>query len=72
MTWACERCRNEFGHKDYTTERDAQRYAATFDRRESDNMGRGAPLIGLFPLRIWHKFRAARLNNREARPVRAR
>lgn len=41
MTWECERCADEFGAKQYPTAQDAQRYAAAFDRRETDNLGRG-------------------------------
>lgn len=64
MTWECERCADEFGVKQYPTARDAQRYAAAFDRGETDNLGRRAPLIGLFPLRLWYKFRGTKSHDR--------
>lgn len=60
MTWRCARCAVVAGQKQYDTAAEAQRYAAAFDRRDADDLGRRAPLIGLFPLRLWHKFRAAR------------
>ncbi len=60
MTWHCARCAAGAGHKLYETAAEARRYALAFDRRDTDDLGRRAPLIGLFPLRLWHKFRAAR------------
>ena len=60
MTWECERCADEYGLKEYDTAEDARRYAAAFDRRDVDDLGRRAPLIGLFPLRLWHKLRSPR------------
>ena len=41
----------------------ALRYARAFDREDRDDLGRRAPLFGLFPLRL---LRAAR--RRDSRP----
>ena len=60
MTWACERCGAIGGEKTYATARDARRYAAAFDRRDSSSLGRRAPLVGLLPLRIWRHWRDRR------------
>lgn len=35
---------------------DARRYAAAFNRRDSDDLGKRAPLLGLLPLRVWRRF----------------
>ncbi len=60
MVWECERGCGEGGSKTYATEEQAARYAAAFDKRDSDDLGRRAPLIGLFPLRIWRHIRKGR------------
>ena len=57
MVWECERGCGAGGSKDYPTPADAQRYAAAFDRRDTDGLGRRAPLFGLFPLRLWRWLR---------------
>lgn len=57
MVWQCERGCGEAGAKDYLTAQDATRFAAAFDQRDSDDLGRRAPLIGLFPLRLWRQLR---------------
>ncbi len=57
MRWSCERGCGESGAKQYATASDAQRYAAALDRRATDDLGRRAPLLGLFPLRVWHRLR---------------
>ena len=45
------------GEKRYATAADAARYASAFDREDRDDLGRRAPLVALFPLRL---MRAAR------------
>ena len=57
MRWACDRCGQGVGAKKYETPEDARRYAAAFNRRDTDDRGRRAPLIGLLPLRLWRRFR---------------
>jgi hypothetical protein len=48
------------GSKLYPTVREARRYAAAFNRRDTADIGTRAPLIGLFPLRLWRALRRAR------------
>ncbi|WP_179429042.1 DUF1660 family phage protein [Spelaeicoccus albus] len=57
VQWSCRRCGQAAGSKTYGTEAEAQRYARAFDRSDSDDSGRRAPLLGMFPLRIWRLFR---------------
>ena len=57
LRWACERDCGTTGHKTYTSAADADRYATAFNRRDSDAIGKRAPLIGLLPLRLWRMFR---------------
>ena len=38
----------------------SRRYAAAFNRRDTDDLGKRAPLIGLLPLRLWRRFRRSR------------
>jgi Prophage protein (DUF1660) len=57
MRWACERCGQAEGAKEYDTTADAQRYATAFNRRDASNLGKRAPLIGLLPLRLWRMIR---------------
>ena len=66
MRWQCERGCGAGGDKAYASADDAARYARAFDRRDSDDLGRRAPLVGLFPLRI---ARAAR-DRRRSTPSR--
>ncbi|GFG48721.1 hypothetical protein CQY20_28155 [Mycolicibacterium agri] len=56
LRWACDRCGQDAGAKQYASAADAQRYAAAFNRRDTDSLGKRAPLIGLLPLRLWRKF----------------
>jgi hypothetical protein len=44
------------GSKQYQTTNEAVRYATAFNRRENADIGARTPLIGLFPLRIWHRL----------------
>ena len=60
MRWACDRCGQGAGAKEYDTGEDARRYAAAFNRRDTDDLGKRAPLIGLLPLRLWRRFRRTR------------
>jgi hypothetical protein len=57
MRWSCARCNEAVGAKEYGTPDDARRYAAAFNRRETDDLGKRAPLIGLLPLRLWRRLR---------------
>lgn len=52
MMWQCSRDCGSGGSKAYLSATDASRYARAFDRRDTDDLGRRAPLIGLLPLRI--------------------
>ena len=54
MRW--ERQRDCGGSKTYSSPAAARRYASAFDREDRDQLGRRAPLLGMFPLRIWHKI----------------
>lgn len=61
MHWECERgCGQACGAKTYATAEQARRYAAAFDRRDTREMDKRAPLIGLLPLRLWHRLRQSR------------
>ena len=51
MHWECERGCGFAGSKSYATATEAQRYAIAFDREDSDDLGRRAPL-SLFVLRL--------------------
>lgn len=57
MTWRCRRCGAPGGTKRYASAEEAARYAAAFDREDSDDLGRRAPFIGLLPLRMWRRLR---------------
>jgi hypothetical protein len=57
MVWECERGCGDGGSKTYLSAADAQRYATAFDRRDSADLGRRAPLLGLFPLRLWRRLK---------------
>jgi hypothetical protein len=57
MVWECERGCGARGSKEYPTADQAQRYAAAFDKRDSDDLGRRAPFLGLLPLRLWRWLR---------------
>lgn len=57
MFWECERgCGKASGSKRYATAEQARRYAVAFDRRDNSELGKRAPLIGLLPLRLWHRL----------------
>lgn len=57
MHWECQRDCDAGGTKSYESPAQASRYAAAFDREDRDELGRRAALLGMFPLRIWHKLR---------------
>jgi hypothetical protein len=57
MRWSCERGCGAGGSKEYASPADATRYAAAFDREDRDELGRRAPLLGMFPLRMWWTLR---------------
>ncbi|HEX5174718.1 MAG TPA: hypothetical protein VFV91_11310 [Gaiellaceae bacterium] len=60
MRWTCERGCGAGGSKDYPTADEAARYAAGLDREDRDELGRRAPPLGLFPLRMWWTLRRKR------------
>lgn len=61
LRWSCQRgCADAGGVKRYGSAADAARYAAAFDRDGREAMGRRAPLVGLFPLRLWSAWRRRR------------
>jgi hypothetical protein len=53
----CERCGGAAGAKDYESAADARRYAVAFNKRDTADLGKRAPLIGLLPLRVWRRLR---------------
>jgi hypothetical protein len=57
LYWECERGCGEHGEKTYPTEAQAQRYARAFDRRDSDDFGKRAPLFAMLPLRLARAMR---------------
>ena len=57
MLWTCERGCGAGGSKEYASASDAARYAAAFDREDRSELGRRAPLLGMFPLRMWWTLR---------------
>ena len=62
MLWTCERGCGAGGSKEYASASDAARYAAAFDREDRSELGRRAPLLGMFPLRMLGRLaRSSRL-----------
>lgn len=57
MRWECQRCGDAAGAKQYASPADARRYASAFDREDRRDLGRRAPFIGMFPLRMWRMAR---------------
>jgi hypothetical protein len=45
------------GSKAYGSAADAKRYARAFDREDRADLGRRAPFLGMFPLRLWRLWR---------------
>jgi hypothetical protein len=60
MRWTCERGCGAGGAKEYATAAEAARFAGAFDREDRSELGRRAPLLGLFPLRLWWTLRNRR------------
>jgi hypothetical protein len=60
MRWECVRGCGAGGEKRYPTADDAARYARAFDREDREDLGRRAPLIGLFPLRLYRALKGRR------------
>jgi hypothetical protein len=60
MRWSCARCGAAGGEKTYASAEDADRYASAFDREDREDLGRRAPLVGLFPLRLARALRRRR------------
>ena len=60
MRWRCERGCGAGGEKRYERAADAARYARAFDREDREDLGRRAPLFGLFPLRLVRVLRRRR------------
>jgi hypothetical protein len=57
MRWRCERGCGTSGSKTYDSAAAARRYARAFDHEDRDDVGRRAPLVGLFPLRVARALR---------------
>ncbi len=60
MRWQCARDCGASGLKIYPTGEDAARYARALDREDAASLGRRAPLVGLFPLRLFRILRDRR------------
>lgn len=60
MRWRCTRGCAAGGSKAYSSAKAAERYATALDRRDTEDLGRRAPLIGLLPLRLWRRFSRGR------------
>jgi hypothetical protein len=60
MLWLCQRGCGAGGRKTYPDAAAAARYAAAFDREDSADLGRRAPPLALFPLRIARLLRRRR------------
>jgi hypothetical protein len=65
MYWECRRGCGQAGSKRYRSAEDASRYARAFDREDRQDLGRRAPLLGLFPLRLVRAFRERRRRHRD-------
>jgi hypothetical protein len=59
MRWSCDRGCGEGGEKTYETAAEARRYAAAFDRRDSDRVGNHRTLSTV-PLWIVRRLRRGR------------
>jgi hypothetical protein len=66
MYWECQRGCGAAGSKLYASAEDASRYARAFDREDRADLGRRAPLLGLFPLRLLRAFRERRNRHRDS------
>jgi hypothetical protein len=66
MYWECQRGCGAAGSKRYPSAEDASRYASAFDREDRADLGRRAPLVGLFPLRLLRAVRERRRRHRDS------
>ena len=57
MYWQCQRGCPAGANKTYASAAEATRFAMSLDREGRDELGRNAPLVGLFPLRAWHRLK---------------
>jgi len=57
MRWTCQRGCGAGGSKEYASAAEASTFAAAFDREDRDELGRRAPILGMFPLRLWCSMR---------------
>jgi hypothetical protein len=69
MSWSCERGCGAGGEKLYPTASAAARYATAFDREDRGELGRRAPLLGMFPLRIMHGISTRRARQARRPPA---
>ncbi|MGH7911162.1 MAG: hypothetical protein ACREOV_05535 [Candidatus Dormibacteraceae bacterium] len=60
MRWACQRDCGAGGSKRYASAADAREFASAFDREDREGLGRRAPFLGMFPLRVWYRLRVRR------------
>jgi hypothetical protein len=60
MRWTCERGCGAGGSKEYGSAEEAARYTAAFDLEDRSEVGRRAPPLGMFPLRVWWSLRNRR------------
>ena len=68
MSWACERCGAAGGAKEYPTPERARHFAGAFDVEDRHDLGRRAPWLGLFPLRIWRAISGGSRRSRAGAP----
>lgn len=52
LRWQCDRGCGAGGSKSYPTATEATKYATAFDRSDIADLGRRAPWLGMFPLRL--------------------
>lgn len=57
MFWTCERGCGNGGSKTYADAASAARYVRALNTADSDDIGRRAPILGMFPLRLWRLWR---------------
>jgi hypothetical protein len=70
MRWDCERGCGAGGSKEYASLEEASRYAVAFDKEDRSEVGRRAPLLGMFPLRMWWTLRRREERARARRSAR--
>jgi hypothetical protein len=57
MVWKCQRGCGPARSKLYSSPEKASHFAVVLDHEDQVDLGRRAPLFGLFPLRVWHALR---------------